>query len=358
MLKITHIIGKLNYGGAEKLLFDLCRFADKEKIENEVIVLRDDGDLIDFFEEQGIKIKVIERTGKFDWRLARRVADYLKVSRPDIVHTHLFEGDFWGAWASFLAGIKKTVSTKHDSLSEGFWRDLLGRFIRKKRTKVIAISEAIKEFLLKKEKIKLKKIALVRNGVDIEKFYSTKKIFRNHQNFVIGSVGRLAKEKGYKYLLRACRFLHHSDWRLILVGDGLLKQELQVLAEDLGISSKVEFVGQKENVQDFLSEMDVFVLPSLSEGLSLVLLEAGLSGKFVVASAVGGIPEIIEHQKTGLLFPPKNIEKLTAHLNWAWENKEQAQEMAVALRESVRKNFNIKEVVKKYQEVYENIINQ
>jgi len=356
MIKVTHIIGNLTYGGAEKLLLDICRKIDKKRFEINVIVLKKNNDLVEQFEDAGVKVKVFDKKGKFDFDVIERVADYLRQINPDIVHTHLFAGDFWGAMAAEKAGLKNIISTKHDVLDEGTVRNFLGRRARRKMKNVIAISDAIRDFLIKKEKIRLSKIKVIYNGIDIDKFYNKKpKIFRS-QKLIIGSIGRLSKEKGHKHLIRACCFLQNKDWQLYLVGDGPMRNELEQIVKNLGLKDKVVFTGFINDVREYLDKMDVFVLPSVSEGLSLAVLEAAAAGKFVIATDVGGVPEIIKHKSTGLLFKPKSIEQLVRHLNWVQDNREEAGRMAAKLQQQVVEKFDINKSIKLYEDVYSRIM--
>ncbi len=356
MIKITHIIGRLVYGGAEKLLLDLCRKVDKTRFEVEVLVLQEPNSLLEQFENAGIKVKCFHKKSKIDFGAVKKLTEHLKRTKPDIVHTHLFVADFWGGRAAESAGVKHCLSTKHDILSEGFWRNHYGRKARRKFDKIIAISNATREYLIKEEKIPVEKIEVIYNGIDVNKFYVESPGIFKKQDLRVGSIGRLTKEKGHKHLIRACRFLRNKDWSLTLVGDGPLKKDLETLVKYLSISDKVKFAGEVEDVRPYLNEMDIFVLPSVSEGLSLVILEAALAARFVIATKVGGVPEIIEDKENGLLFQPKNIEQLLAHLNWVDENREQAARMALKLQKQVAEKFDINKTVKQYEQLYENII--
>lgn len=356
MIKIVHILNKLSYGGAEKLLLDICRKIDKSQFEVSVVVLKSNNDLVSKFEDYGITVQVFDKKSKFDLQVIERVTDYLKNVKPDIVHTHLFAGDFWGAMAARQAGVKVIVSTKHDTLKESFLRDFLARKSRKKMTKIVAISDAIRDYLIKEEKVSLNKVEVIYNGIDVNRFYNPdKKLFRE-EALIIGSVGRLSKEKGHKHLIRACRFLKNKDWKLIIVGDGPLRKELEELRDSLGLEQRVEFVGEVDDVRPYLNKFDVFVLPSVSEGLSLAVLEAAAAGNFLIATKVGGVPEIIKHKETGLLFKPKNIEQLVDYLNWIDDNREATVRMAKKLQDRVMKDFDINNTIKEYEHLYKSLV--
>lgn len=356
MIKVTHIIGRLTYGGAEKLLLDLCRKIDKDKFEVSVVVLQDNNPLAEAFENAGIKLEYFHKKNKLDFGIVNRVAKYLQEEKPDVVHTHLFGADYWGGLAAKKAGVKKIISTKHDVLDEGFLRSYLGRKTRRTFDKVVAISKATSEFLIEKEKIDVERVQVIYNGIDVHKFYVEDSELFQTDALKIGSVGRLSKEKGHKHLIRACRFLKKRNWSLTLVGDGPLRKDLEAQARFLGVEDRVKFTGLLTDVREAFLDFDVFVLPSVSEGLSLSILEAALAGKFVIATNVGGVPEIITHKENGLLFKPKRIEELLKHLEWVLENKGEARRMALALQKKVLNGFDINKVIKEYEELYVSLV--
>jgi len=352
MIKVCHVIGRLAYGGAERLLLDICRKIDKNQFELSVVSLKKDNPLAEQFADAGVEVKNIEKRGKLDFSLTARLAQYFRTAKPDIVHTHLFLADFWAGRAARLAGVKRVISTKHDILSEDALRDYFGRKARQRCDKVVAISKATREYLVENEKISCDKIEVIYNGIDINKFYCEKPLILENEELVIGTVGRLVREKGQKHLIRACRFIKNNAWRLIVVGDGPLKKELSNLSTSLGIADRVRFAGEQDDVRPALEEMDVFVLPSISEGLSLVILEAAAAGKVVIATKVGGVPEIIKDKENGLLFKPKNIEQLVGHLNWVDEHREEARKMAAGLQRKVLQSFDINKTIKEYEGLY------
>lgn len=353
-IKIIHIIGKLQMGGAERLLYDLCRKMDKERFSVRVVTVHGGGAAQKLFEQAGIPVMNFEKKGKWDFAAIDALADYLRSERPDVVHTHLFAGDFWGGIAARRAGVNTLISTRHDVLKEGWPRDFLGRIARRKCDKVVAISQFIFDHIVKKEGIAFEKVETIYNGIETSKFYEPRRDILKRDEIVIGTVGRLSKEKGQKHLLRAGCFLKNKNWRMLLAGDGPYRFLLENLVQELGIEKRVRFLGEVEDVPAVLREIDIFVLPSVSEGLSLALLEAAVSGCFVIATRVGGIPEVITDGVTGKLFKPKRIEQLVAHLNWVIANPEQARRMAKKLQSDVVERFDLGLMVDKYERMYEN----
>lgn len=350
-IKIIHIIGRLDYGGAERLLLDICRKLDKSVFDVSVLALQGTGRLEQKFVEAGISVETLNKKQRFNLSFINKVKVFLEAEKPDIVHTHLFVADFYGGQAALRAKVPVIISTKHDVLSLGFWRDIWSKYLHKKFTKIVAISNATRDYLMKKEKLDFEQIEVIYNGIDVQKYYQEGKLFFD-EIVNLGSVGRLSKEKGHKHLIRACRFLKTKDWHLTLVGDGPLRKELEKSAKMLDLQDKIEFVGEVADVRPYLEKMDIFVLPSVSEGLSLAIIEAAMAGKFIIATNVGGVPEIIRHKQTGLLFRPKNIEQLVRQLNWAIENKADVKNMARQLQKEVVEKFDINKIIFQYQDLY------
>ncbi|MBT4722615.1 glycosyltransferase [Candidatus Falkowbacteria bacterium] len=357
MIKLTHIIGSTEFAGAERFLLDICKKIDKDNFLLDVVILKKSNkELTQALQEAGISFRVIDKRSKFDVKIIDRVADYLKQTKPDIVHTHLFTADFWGAMAARQANVKKIVSTRHALLSEGTVRDKLAIKSRSKMDKIVAISNAVRDFMINKEKVDIDKVELIYNGIDMNKFFVHNPSILNEPRIVIGSVGRLSKEKGHKHLIRACRFITAKKWELMLVGDGPMKNELQLLVKSLELKSNVKFIGSVLDVRSMLKDIDIFVLPSISEGLSLAVLEAAAAGKYVIATDVGGVPEIIEHNKNGLLFSPKSIEQLVKHINWVIDHKEEARKQSSLLQQKVKELFDINKAVKEYERLYKGLV--
>lgn len=352
-IKIVHIIGRLGYGGAERLLLDICRKMDRDRFDVRVVSLQGGGPLLDLFEQANVPVTIFYKKHKGDFRVIKQTKAYLKKIKPDIVHTHLFLGDFFGGIAALRAGCTRIVSTKHDIMSEGFIRDFLSRYIRRKFSKIIAISHATRDFIVKKEKISIDNIVVIYNGIDMSKFHGDAETILRKDVITIGSIGRLSKEKGHKHLIRASRFIRDSHWKMLLVGDGPMRNELEHAVHLLDLEDKVTFVGVVADVRPYLHDIDVFVLPSVSEGLSLAVIEAAATGAFVIATNVGGVPEIIRDNETGLLFQPKNIEQLVKHLNWVFENRNEARAMAKRLQEETTKRFDINTIIHEYEAMYD-----
>jgi glycosyltransferase involved in cell wall biosynthesis len=394
-IKLTHIICSLGYGGAERFLIDLIKNTDREKYEISVLCVIEGGQLVKELKLNGIKVFIIGKKTKLGIFTIWKIYKYLKKEKIQIVHTHLFAGDTWGRIAAVLARTSVIISTEHSvNFNEGIIKRLVKKFLSYFTDKIIAISKTVKENSQKRDWINPKKIEVIYNGINLEKFSTSachsrsaskygrnlrnkNDIFKIHKNITLGFVARLEKEKGAKYLIEALHLCNSraclqycsncgqegGNLKLKILGDGTQRKNLETMSNRLGLKDKIEFLGFKNNPANFYQEIDILIIPSLWEGLSIVALEAMISGIPIIASNVGGLREIIKNDsayggsakdgKTGLLFEPGNSKNLAEKILWAIENSDKMNMMAQNAKIKV-KDFDIKKKAKEYERIYEN----
>lgn len=338
------------------MLLDLARGLSPEFFEIKVVTVVSGGALVEDFREAGIGVSVFEKKGKIGFGVIWKLWRFLRQEKPEIVHTHLFGGDAWGRMAAILARVPVIVSTEHNTnFDEGWIKIKIKKFLSLFTKKIVAVSEAVKNYSVSRDKIKEKKIVVIRNGIDLKKFTGIlEKEFSDPP--VICVVGRLEEQKGHKYLFEALNLIKTIPWVLWVVGDGSLKNNLERLAKDLNLRERIIFLGARKNIAEILSQIDIFAFPSLWEGLGLSVLEAAAAGKPIVASRVGGIPEIIEDEKTGILVEPKNVKSLADGLEHMLLGKVDAREMGVRAREMVKEKFSAGKMVEEYESLYKELL--
>ena len=281
----------------------------------------------------------------------------LRDKRLDIIHSQTRVTSVLAYWLSRKTTVP-FISTAH-----GFFKP---RWVRLRfpcwGDSVIAISEAVKEHLIADFKVAPDKIRLVHNGIDVKSSQKPetsnqkeiKEKFGLKEGPVVGIIARLSEVKGHIYLIQAMKkvIAQIPEVQLLSVGDGTIKKELENLARGLGILERVRFVPAVADTWEALSVMDVFVMPSLQEGLGLSIMEAMLSGLAVIASSVGGIPSLIKDGHTGILVEPKDAEALAKAIISLLRDNKKASELGKNARELIVKEFSLERMVQETEEVY------
>jgi glycosyltransferase involved in cell wall biosynthesis len=232
--------------------------------------------------------------------------------------------------------------------------------------KFVVVSENLRESLIRDHGIAPERITKIYNGIELDRyrpFLECQGSFRTEclvgkDDFLVGSVGRLVYEKGYEFLLKATPLILASCPRakIVIVGDGPLKSKLRNLTRELGIVESCLFVGFREDIANILSSLDVFVLPSIMEGLPIVILEAMAMAKPIVASDIDGSREQVENGRTGILIPPREPQALAEGINQLLKDRFQAQGFGMEARKQVEEMFDIRRQVALHEEVYKGLL--
>lgn len=366
MNKIMYIIDSLRIGGAEELLLTVVRKIDREKYNISVVCLFDEGPLANEIRTTGVKVEFLRMRNRLDLPTFIKLIHLIRNEDIKIVHTNLFDSNFFGRMAAKLADVPVMVATEHNVYP---WKKRRHIFIDKLMARftdrIIAISDAVRLWTSEHENIDLEKFVTIYNGIDINRFdlpvdiYEKKKELRLDPRVpLIGTIGTLTGQKGHKYLLEALAKVTKviPDVKLLIVGDGHLRTKLEELSVNLGLGENVIFCGWRRDIPEILAILDLFVLSSLWEGLPLAILEAQACGKPVVASNVDGIPEAVNDGQTGLLVPPKDPERLARAIVKLLRDKGLAMKMGEAGRKLVRQKFTSEIMVGKIEEIYDSLL--
>jgi glycosyltransferase involved in cell wall biosynthesis len=319
-MKVVHVISGDLWAGAEAQAYSLIRELSADtRVELAAIVLNE-GQLATRLRELGIRVHVINEQHKGPVRILHEMRSLLRAEQPEVLHSHRYKENIIGAFASRPLQRVRRVKTLHglpesaaaENRLRGRLTGALDRFVtRRYFDRVICVSEHMMKHLV--EPFGSSKLVCIRNGIDAttcrpraDRDTTRRKLGLPADAPVVGTAARLVRVKGLDYLLQAAAALRNSLPHLstLIVGDGPEMAHLKSLAKELGMAERVMFTGHRDDVYDLMAAMDVFVLPSLSEGIPMVLLEAMALGTPIVASRVGGVPEIVEHEATGLLLPP------------------------------------------------------
>jgi len=352
--KLVHIISELKRGGAESLLVELAVLCSDKYDVTVISQYKDkDADMDKTLRENNVNTIYLDKKNGFDIKALLDLKKELEKINPDIIHTHLQAAIY--AVPYYITSKNVRVHTIHSVPNMEFPK--VHRVIQKFAYKYlnvipVAISniirdEAVTEYSLSKEKIKL-----IYNGINTKKFSIDHK---EDSFFRIINVASLSEWKNQIFLLNSFfkAFKDSDDVKLTFVGDGVLRKTLEDRARELGLGSdRVCFAGITSQVEEFLSKSDLFVLSSLYEGIPLTVLEAYSAGLPVVATNVGGIPDIVTDGENGILVELNNEEKLSSALIKLKNDKKLYEEMSKANKEKA-KNFDISVIGNKYIQLYE-----
>jgi glycosyltransferase involved in cell wall biosynthesis len=319
-LRVLHVINDLACGGAQRMVLQQSAALDPAGFRCEVASLEIDRapGLVSEFAAAGIPVHRL-RQGRepLAWA-ALRLPGLVRRLRPDVVHTHLAAAGVAGRLAARLAGVPRVVTTQHN-LSD--WEEKHGHPLRAldratlgRADAVIAVSDAIRSAVTRALPPLAPRVVTVRNGVPVESFAHARGERRQRRAefglsadaFVVGSVARLDGRKGLDTLIEAFAWvrLPGRDIRLLIVGDGPERGRLRQLAEWRGLDDRVTMISLPQGARAALAAMDLFVAPSRTEGLGVAIIEALAAGLPVLASRVGGIPEVVTDGECGRLLPP------------------------------------------------------
>jgi glycosyltransferase involved in cell wall biosynthesis len=366
--RVVHISKVTGIHGTEKHLLSLLPELNRNYEIIFIILTEPDNPVTEYF--QMLKIKGIKTFNINIWfdiapLCFLKIFFLLKKLKPSLVHTHLIHGDIYGITASWAAGIGKIVSTRHndDSFRKNRLLRAINIFLNIKTDSVIAISEWVGLFANKIERIKAEKIKIIHYGLGETMTSGNRNSFLDEIGFagrevVLGIVARLVEQKGHYFLIEAFSkaFKENPDIRLLIVGDGELKDRLQSHVRREHLDKAVVFTGYKKNVPDILDSIDIFIHPSLWEGFGLSILEAMSMGKPVIATNVSAIPELIEDGVSGLLVPPKDVDSLAGAIIRLSNDESLREQLGQKAKERWKNTFSVDSMVNKTMELYDSLL--
>ncbi len=367
-MKILYGITKSNFGGAQRYVFELA--VEMKKQEHNVAVLCGGaGVLVDKLRDAGLRVIRVDKMQR-DISVGKEFLSFfdtlrvLRIERPDIFHINSSKMGGLGGLAGRLAGIKKIIFTAHGwafNEPRPVWQKILIKFFTwitiLLAHKTICVSEKTKKDVVKWPFIK-NKLVVIHNGINVQDYVISSAIpLADDEHPQVGTVAELHKVKGLDVLLEAwAKFRKNHSGILNILGSGEEKQNLENMAKNLNISDSVRFVNfivPRKQYKTFLAKFDIFVLPSRSEAMPYTILEAGAIGMPVIATSVGGIPEIIENGMNGILIPSENSEILFSSLILLAEDKDLRKRLGANLKLSIQENFSLKKMVSDTFSIYQ-----
>jgi len=366
MIKIFYLITELDVGGAEKHLFELVRRIDRSNFLPVVGALGGRGEVGGWMEAQGIQVFYLEMKRRRFPLSILHLKRILKREKVDILHTFLFHANIIGRLAGKWAGVGRIISsTRIAERRQNFHCELL-RLTRGLVHCELAVSQDVRDFMIDRAKISPEKITVIPNGLDFElyrradRIAARKKLNIPPRAFIICFVGRLDEQKRPDLLLKAYAKIKKRirGGKVIIVGDRPSKEPVVSLARRLGIEGSVDFPGWRKDAVDFIAASDIFVLPSMWEGMSNVTMQALAVGTPVITTKVEGMNELLMGGRCGVMVQRDNFDELAAAIVDLYESPEKRRALATAGREHIEKNYRIEDVVRKYEDKYIEIAGQ
>jgi len=381
-VKILSIITRLNIGGPAMHTVLLTAGLDRSRFESLLVagvVGEGEGDMSYFASAYGVKPTIIPELGreiglKNDLIALYRLFGLIKKEKPDIVHTHTARAGALGRIAAILSGVSCVVHTFHGHVLHSYFGKFKTKFfilieclLARFTSKIIVISPLQYYELCHQIKISpSNKFAIIPLGFDLIQFL-TVEVHRGRLRrelrvsgdiLLVGIIGRLTAIKNHALFLRsAARVLQKiTNVRFLIVGDGKLAAELRELANDIRIQHKVIFLGWRDDMPTVYADLDLAVLTSLNEGTPVSLIEAMTSAKPVVATAVGGVPDIVINGRTGILVPSGDEEKLAAAIIGLLEDADKRRDFGKRAREFVRDRYTKERLFADMARLYQDLL--
>lgn len=365
--KVLIVITKSNFGGAQRYVYDLSRSL-KDSFDI-VVACGGEGELVERLQSEKVRTISIPFL-KRDVNPVRdifaffRLFSLIRTERPDILHLNSSKIGALGALAGRISGVPRIIFTAHGWAFNEERGGISRTFIRLIYTltclcshTVIAVSDAIRKQALSLPYAE-SKMVVIRHGID-DAPLADRESARNKlppqaraKTFVLGTVAELHPIKGLSYALEACAELKDLDMAYVIWGEGEMRKTLTALVEKLGLEDRVFLPGAMPYASQYMRAFDGFLLPSLSEALGYVILEAGKAGLPVIATSVGGIPEIITDMKSGILVHPKNVKEIARAVRFMAQNKDKRDALAISLHEAVEEHFSIHSMIEATKAVY------
>ena len=373
---VLYVIDNIEFGGGERVFTQLISRLPRDRYR--ILVACLPGGI---FEEEikgsGAQLEPVDMRNRFNLRIILRLAGLMKREKIDIVHSQGGRADFFARMAARWARVPIVVSTIAMPV-EGYDVKLmrrliyivLDRFSERFVDRFMVVSEPLRQTLIQKHRIDPEKVVKIYNGIEIDEYNIEGEGIRGQGSGVrkefglgdgvpvIGAIGRLVWQKGFEYLIEAVPLITKKlpETKFLIVGEGPLKESLAVKSERLKVRDNLIFTGFRRDIKEILASIDLLAMPSLLEGLPMVLLEAMAMRKPIVASDIDGISELLDNGKTGLLVLPKEPRALTEAIIDSLTHRDKARQMGLTARRVVEERFSVNTMVGKVEGVYQELL--
>ena len=375
-IKLFYVITQSEFGGAQKYVFLLSEYLKSDKYDIRVIC-GGNGELVNRLKEINIEVAPLFEL-KREINLLSDITAFLKLvgmfnkEKPDIVHSNSTKAGLLARLAARIAAVPVNIFTAHGfifnepmSKMKKLFYIILEWICGKCCDKIIAVSYKDKSSALESHIAKNENIEVIHHGLEPAEF--TKLSMRDKKkqdygfkdtDYLIGTIANFYKTKGIEYLVEAGeKVLHkHKNVKFVLVGEGVLKKSIECLIEKKKMKDNFVLTGYKNDAIEYLKIFDIFVLSSIKEGFPWIILEAMAAGKPIVATTVGGIPEMLEDKKEALLVPPANSDKLANSITKIIQDKKMANTLGENAKKRVGVDFHVEKMIKQTESIYKSVL--
>jgi sugar transferase (PEP-CTERM/EpsH1 system associated) len=360
--KILHVVLSMETGGLENGIVNLVNNADNDRFMVDVLCLREKGTLADRIHNPNSQIIFDGNQDPSLLTAIKKIYKACKDGQYHIVHSHGFTTMLASYLATKLTNTAVMMNGEHGTLYySSFKQRLLQKWLFRSMDINLTVSSELKSKIQQEFSLSLDNFKPIINGVDSHVFNpelsSTIRSELNilNQDIIIGSVGRLVSVKNYPSLIKAFSqvYKNNAHTHLVLAGDGHERSALEQLTDQLNLKDRIHFLGSRDDIPNVMNGFDLFVLPSFSEGLSNTLLEAMSCGVPVIASHVGGNPEIVKTDVSGFLYPSDDVNALAERLSTLCNSPGHIKKLSALARKHIVNNYSLMSMVNNYETVYE-----
>ncbi len=367
-IRVAHLLYYLAPAGKEIGIVKLLNGLDPNSFEGSLIILEK------IYDDLGLdmhktEVTVLNQPRGNDYLLPFKLAKIFKKGKYDIVHTHAWGTLVEGVLGAKLAGIPVIIHGEHGTFHRTGKRKIAQKLVFNWADRLLSVSDVLADDISKTIGIQRNKFHTIMNGVDTDRFKPDMKKRRHlraqyalgDETILIGTVGRPTAVKNQQLMVKALPSLikKFGDVRFMIIGmtpRNSLRGDLEFLAKELGVSDNLIFTGPQSDIPGYLNAFDIFVLPSLSEGCSNVIQEAMATALPIVASNVGGTPELLSHNQTGLLFESNNVQALEEAIVRLLNDEAFRKQLGRSARQKTEEIFSLETMISAYQDFYQSLI--
>lgn len=364
-IKVLQLLVNMPVGGAENMVAEIIAGLDPQKFQVSAACIGAPGPMAEELIKTGYPVTSLGLDIKHTslWRVVRGVRGLLREIKPDVLHTHLYHPNLYGRLAALGLGLKGVVATVHNIYSQVkvhrcFWNCLLGLL----SDYIVVFSPQVWQDVRRYDLVPVSRLRLVSPGVRVDELQVSASVAEAKKRlgvtgFCLGTVARLEEQKGHEYLLAAVQRLRPEMGNLtvLLVGDGQRKEFLKNQALKMGLGETIRFLGTRRDVPQVLRALDIFVQPSLWEGIPLTLLEAMGAGLPVVATKVGRAGEAIQDGENGRLVPPGDSEALASAILELYQQPELRREWGQRAWRTIAAKYSLESMLRQFADLYQTL---